>query len=81
MRNRLRELRSGQGFSRAQLGTALGISRQTVNAIENERYTARPGAVESPGRDLPGLTEEIPVGDSLGRPASEWPGRVCRPGR
>ncbi|MFJ8394991.1 helix-turn-helix transcriptional regulator [Streptomyces sp. NPDC094144] len=54
MRNRLRELRSGQGLSRAQLGTTLGISRQSVNAIENERYTARPGAVESPGRDLSG---------------------------
>lgn len=28
-----------QGLSQAQLGAALGVSRQTVNAIETERYT------------------------------------------
>ncbi|NED86144.1 helix-turn-helix transcriptional regulator [Streptomyces sp. SID11233] len=39
MRNRVRELRSVRGLSQAQLGAALGVSRQTVNAIETERYT------------------------------------------
>ncbi|MGC5166232.1 helix-turn-helix transcriptional regulator [Luteimicrobium sp. DT211] len=39
MRNRVRELRSSRGLSQGQLGTALGVSRQTVNAIETERYT------------------------------------------
>ncbi|MBY8885217.1 helix-turn-helix transcriptional regulator [Streptomyces sp. PTM05] len=39
MRNRVRELRSARGLSQGQLGVALGVSRQTVNAIETERYT------------------------------------------
>ena len=38
MRNRLRELRTGRGWSQTELGERLGVSRQTVNAIENERY-------------------------------------------
>jgi putative transcriptional regulator len=39
MRNSVRELRSSRGLSQGQLGTALGVSRQTINAIEAERYT------------------------------------------
>ena len=39
MRNDVRELRAGQGLSQGQLGDALGVSRQTINAIETERYT------------------------------------------
>jgi putative transcriptional regulator len=39
MRNDLRELRSGHGLSQAQLATAMGVSRQTINAIETGRYT------------------------------------------
>lgn len=32
-------MRSVRGLSQGQLGTALGVSRQTINAIETERYT------------------------------------------
>ena len=39
MRNLVRELRAERGLSQVQLGEALGVSRQTVNAIETERYT------------------------------------------
>lgn len=39
MRNLVRELRSGRGLSQGQLADALGVSRQTINAIETERYT------------------------------------------
>ncbi|MCC3770724.1 helix-turn-helix transcriptional regulator [Streptomyces sp. UNOC14_S4] len=39
MRNSVRKLRSSRGLSQGQLGAALGVSRQTVNAIETERYT------------------------------------------
>lgn len=39
MRNRIGELRSSRGLSQGQLATALGVSRQTINAIETERYT------------------------------------------
>ncbi len=39
MRNDVRELRSTQNISQAQLAEALGVSRQTINSIETERYT------------------------------------------
>jgi len=39
MDNNIRELRAGRGLSQGQLGDALGVSRQTINAIETERYT------------------------------------------
>ena len=35
---RVRELRTGQGWSQGELATRLGVSRQTVNAIETGRY-------------------------------------------
>jgi len=38
MKNRLRELRAERGWSQTELGERLNVSRQTVNAIENERY-------------------------------------------
>ncbi|HEV7147658.1 MAG TPA: helix-turn-helix transcriptional regulator [Pedococcus sp.] len=38
MRNRVRELRLMGDLSQAQLGEAMGVSRQTVNSIENGRY-------------------------------------------
>jgi putative transcriptional regulator len=38
MRNRLPVLRAERGWSQAELATRLGVSRQTVNAIEKERY-------------------------------------------
>jgi putative transcriptional regulator len=38
MRNRTRELRARRGWSQSDLGDALALSPQTVNAIENGRY-------------------------------------------
>lgn len=38
MNNRLKELRSTRQWSQGDLAEALGVSRQTVNAIENGRY-------------------------------------------
>lgn len=38
MRNRVRELRAAQGLSQSELGAALDVSRQTINAIETGRY-------------------------------------------
>lgn len=38
LRNQLRKLREQDGLSQQQLGEILGVSRQTINAIENERY-------------------------------------------
>jgi putative transcriptional regulator len=38
MRNDMRALRKAKGLSQQDLGQALGVSRQTVNAIEQNRY-------------------------------------------
>lgn len=38
MKNRLKELRLAKKWSQSDLGEALYVSRQTVNAIENGRY-------------------------------------------
>lgn len=38
MRNHLRELRARRSWSQAELAERLGVSRQTVNAIETGRY-------------------------------------------
>ncbi len=38
MNNRLRELREAQGWSQGQLAEELGVSRQTVNALETGKY-------------------------------------------
>lgn len=38
MNNHLKELRSARDWSQGDLAEALGVSRQTVNAIENGRY-------------------------------------------
>ena len=39
MKNQVRELRIQKGLAQGQLAEAMGVSRQTVNSIENERYT------------------------------------------
>ena len=39
MRNLVRQLRTGRGLSQGQLATAMDVSRQTINSIEQERYT------------------------------------------
>lgn len=39
MRNRVRELRTSRRLSQGDLAAELNVSRQTVNAIETERYT------------------------------------------
>lgn len=38
MQNRLKELRAVNGWSQAHLADLLGVSRQTVNALEKGRY-------------------------------------------
>jgi putative transcriptional regulator len=37
--NTVRELRTERGLSQAELAKAMDVSRQTINAIETERYT------------------------------------------
>ena len=39
MKNTVRALRMRQNLAQGQLAEAMGVSRQTINSIENERYT------------------------------------------
>jgi putative transcriptional regulator len=39
MKNLVRALRIEKGLAQGELGEAMGVSRQTINSIENERYT------------------------------------------
>lgn len=38
MKNVLPQLRTAQGWTQGELAARLGVSRQSVNAIETERY-------------------------------------------
>jgi putative transcriptional regulator len=39
MRKSVRELRSERRLSQGQLASAMSVSRQTINSIEQQRYT------------------------------------------
>jgi putative transcriptional regulator len=38
IRNRVKELRVERGWTQAELADAVGVSRQSINSIERERY-------------------------------------------
>ena len=38
MTNRIKELRKAKGYRQEDLAAALGVSRQTIIAIENDKY-------------------------------------------
>ena len=38
MNNDVRERREAEGLSQGELAEAVGVSRQTINAIERDRY-------------------------------------------
>jgi len=38
MKNRVEQLRVAQGWTKVELGDRLGVSRQTIHAIESGRY-------------------------------------------
>lgn len=40
MKNKIQALRKERGLSQADLASAMGVSRQTIISIENDKYTA-----------------------------------------
>jgi putative transcriptional regulator len=38
VRNKVKELRGERGWTQQQLADAVGVSRQSINSIERERY-------------------------------------------
>jgi putative transcriptional regulator len=39
IKNRVRDLRTGRGWTQQELADAVGVSRQSINSIECDRYT------------------------------------------
>jgi len=58
MKNDVRDLRVQRGLTQADLATAMKVSRQTINAIETERY-------------LPSLPLAIELSRFFGKPVEE----------
>ena len=38
MENRVKDHREGRGWSQGELARRLGVSRQTINAVETDKY-------------------------------------------
>ena len=38
MENRLKKMREDKGWSQGELARRLGVSRQTINAVETDKY-------------------------------------------
>jgi len=58
MKNRLRVERSERNWSQGELAERLGVSRQTINAIETEKYD-------------PSLPLALKIAKVFGRPVEE----------
>jgi len=63
VRNRVRDLRTREELSQADLAAHLGVSRQTVNSIETERYTPSLSLAISVARFFDTSVEEIFIFD------------------
>ena len=66
MRNGIRELRGEHGLSQQELAEAMGVSRQTINSIEKERYTPSLPLAITLARFFGRPVEEIFHGDGTG---------------
>lgn len=65
MKNVLPQLRAQQGWSQADLAARVKVSRQTINAIETERYE-------------PSLSLAFSIAELFDRKVEEIFGRKCR---
>ena len=59
----MRELRATKGMSQRELANALGVSRQTINSIENERYVPSLRLAIAIARFFQSTVEEIFTAD------------------
>lgn len=59
MKNRIKELRKGKGYRQEDLAAALGVSRQTIIAIENNKYDPTLGLAMKLARYLQTTVEEL----------------------
>ena len=59
MRNIIREKRKERGLSQEELAKKCGVSRQTVNAIENNKYDPTLALAFSLAKDLRTTVDEL----------------------
>ena len=71
MKNRLKVLRAERDWSQQDLADKLGVSRQTINAIETEKYDPSLPLALKIGRLFSQCVEKIFLDD--GRPAKRDP--------
>ena len=66
MKNRLKVLRAERDWSQQDLADKLGVSRQTINAIETEKYDPSLPLALKIGRLFDQVVEEIFTLDDFG---------------
>lgn len=59
MKNRIRELRKAMGSRQEDLATAVGVSRQTIIAIETDKYSPTLALAMKLARHLGSTVEEL----------------------
>ncbi len=59
MKNKIREIRKEMGLSQEELARRCGVSRQTVNAIENDKYDPTLVLAFRLGRELDTRVDEL----------------------
>jgi putative transcriptional regulator len=59
VRNLVRQLRTERGLSQGELAAAVSVSRQTINSIEQERYTPSLPLAFALARFFGGTVEEV----------------------
>lgn len=59
MRNKIRERRKELGLSQEELAKKCGVSRQTINAIENNKYDPTLSLAFSLARELSIKVDEL----------------------
>lgn len=59
MKNKIRELRKGLGLRQEDLALELGVSRQTIIAIENDKYNPTLELAMRISRHLKTTVEEL----------------------
>jgi len=63
LRNDIKERRQARGLSQADLARVMGVSRQTINSIETDRYTPSLPLALALGRFFGVPVEEMFDGD------------------
>lgn len=59
MKNQIQELRKLQGFSQEELAKRCSVSRQTINAIENNKYDPTLALASKLSKNLNAKVDEL----------------------